>query len=303
MRGSMAVAGLGVLLVASACSSGEQVQGSQLTPETEVYLEAVAEIEDQFGEAINQVGVVLATTYNVREAIFTAVANAGFPGAAKDSLNRARTLEPPAQFGDDHLRWIDFHFNTVDLIDDLESALEERDLQKLLAVETAMRLSNGSFLSKVSREFCLSASFDIDLCRAGDDLPGGEYGKAAHEILRNYTLASEPLFDFAIDMSPDERALRLNEVQPQIEAILKSTGEALSELDPPDSFSNDHATLLRFFEEQYQTAVAITEANAVRDDAQFNELSDESRANFSRLLDGLSDDFDPIGAPFLEDDQ
>lgn len=56
---------------------------------------------------------------------------------------------------------------------------------------------------------------------------------------------------------------------------------------------------MRFFDEQYQTAVAITEANVNRDDARVLELFDESEVVFQRLVSALSPDFEPIAAPFF----
>lgn len=79
--------------------------------------------------------------------------------------------------------------------------------------------------------------------------------------------------------------------------VLKA--DALSDLDPPADFAHDHAAFLRFFDEQYLTAVAITEANAARDDARVLDLFEESGVVFERLADALSPDFEPIAAPFF----
>lgn len=154
-----------------------------------------------------------------------------------------------------------------------------------------------------SRDFCLSFTQvgEDALCVAGEGLPGGQYGLDAHEALRLFTLDTQGLFNFPPDLSPEERAVRLDKVQPYIEKAMKDTGEKMAELDPPSEFADDHAAFLRYFEEQYQTAVAITAANAERDTAEVLALFDESGVVADRLTDSLSDEYEPISAPFFPD--
>jgi hypothetical protein len=164
-----------------------------------------------------------------------------------------------------------------------------------------MAQSFAAIVLDATREFCLAIadSDSGDLCVAGDGLPGGQYGLDAHEALRRFTLDTLGLFSFPPDLSPEERAVRLNEVQPIIEKALKDTGEKMAEFDPPSELADDNAAFVRYFDEQYQTAVGITAANAQRDTTEVLRLFDESGVVADRLTDSLSEEYEPIAAPFF----
>jgi hypothetical protein len=242
--------------------------------------------------------------YATREALLTAIADAGISGASQSALTNAEALTPTDEFETDHQAWIGHRVTIVDLAAELEVALENQDLQEVLAVNDAMLRSRSSILLKATREFCLAfaESDSGDLCGAGDGLPGGQYGLDAYEALRRYTLDTLGLFSFPQDLSPEERAVRLNEVQPSIERALKDTGEKMAEFDPPSEFADDNAAFVRFFDEQHQTAVAITAANAERDNTEVLRLFDESGVVVGRLTDSLSQEYEPIAAPFFPPD-
>jgi hypothetical protein len=303
-RGAVLALVAAAALVVSACASGStDSAGAELSQEAETYLEAVAEISSDFGVVVASIDERMQQVYATREALMTAVADAGIPDAAQTALAAAEALTPPGQFETDHQAWIEHRIAIVDLADELTVALENQDLQEALAVNGAMSRRVSTIELNASRDFCLAFSQPDpgDLCRAGEGIPGGQYGLDAYEALRQFSLDVQGLFNFPQDLSPEERAIRLNKVQPGIEKALKDTGEKMAGLDPPSEFADDNAAFVRYFDEQYQTAVAITAANAERDTTEVLRLFQESGVVVDRLTDSLSDEYEPIAATFFPD--
>ena len=294
---SLAVA---ILLLITACSDAAD-DDVELSDAEQGYLTGVESVEDQFGQGFEAIADATSRVYPTREVLFAAVRDAGFTGLASTALTRAESMTPPSSFEDDHDTWLDFRATVVDLGDELEAALDAKDMQELLAVMTTLQQSVARVLGSTSRPFCLSMTLDPDLCDPPDDLPGGDYGSEVYELLRRNALSTLGLFDFIADMSPEERAIRLTQVQPTIEESLSSTGSSLEGIEPPGQFSDDHAVLVEFFEDQYATAVAITEAAAAGDNAIVIQLFERSGANYQLMSDALSADFEPIAAPLLLD--
>ncbi|GMR02701.1 MAG: hypothetical protein BMS9Abin20_1047 [Acidimicrobiia bacterium] len=300
MHRTWMVLGVGLALVGAACSGVSQADGSGDSLDTDAYLEVVANTESEYAQQFKTILEATTRSYSTRGVLFEAVDEAGFPGGAQLALTQAQGVTPPGDFAQDHANWIQLRSTIVGIAeDDFVPALESRDLQELLAVLTKVDQSYGSFLKGLSREFCLAAAFNSDLCPAGDDLPGGEYGQQVHEVLRINRLDTSGLFTFVADMSPEERSVRLAEVQPQIESSLKSAGDAMARIDPPSAFVEEHAAFVRFFEEQYSTAVAITEANAEGDDARVLILFGESGEVLNRLRQSITPEYGPIAVPFF----
>jgi len=291
-------------LVVSACASGSvEPANAELSQEAETYLEAVAEISSDFDAVVASIDERMQQVYATRGALLTAVADAGIPGAAQTALAAAEALTPPDQFETDHQAWIEHRIAIFGLADELDAALENQDLEEALAVNDAMLRRVSTIKLSATRDFCLAFSQPNpgDLCRAGEGIPGGQYGLDAHEALRQFSLDVQGLFSFPPDLSPEERAVRLNKVQPSIEKALNDTGEKMAGFEPPSEFADDNAAFVRYFDEQHQTAVAITAANAERDTAEVLRLFEESGVVVDRLVDSLSDDYEPIAAPFFPD--
>lgn len=113
------------------------------------------------------------------------------------------------------------------------------------------------------------------------------------------SLANLGFFSFFEDMSPQERSIRLEQVQPHIEANLLAGAEAMRDIDPPDEYETEHQVLIRFFDEQYANAVGITKANAEGDDATVSQLLTASGAAFESALTQMSTEFRIIAAPWI----
>lgn len=295
--------GLGIALFASACSSAT-AEGSSVDPSTAAeYLAEVREIEGEYASGFADIREATTQSYATRNVLFGAVEDAGFAEAAERALSRAAATSPPPGLTRDHDTWIQYRSAIENISeDDYGQAIENGNLQELLAILTTFEQQYGSLLANTGREFCLAASIDPDLCTAGDDLPGDEYGQRIHEILRQNKLRSFGLFTFPDDMSAEERSVRLGEVQPRIESSLKAAGDAMAQITPPDEFAADHAAFLRYFEEQYGVAGAITKANAEGDDGRVLELFRESGVVAGRVAQAESSGFARISAPFRADD-
>ena len=160
-----------------------------------------------------------------------------------------------------HEAWVAQRLRATEKTAEVTDAIEVQDLQMLLGVFTALGQDWAAMLAGSDREFCLAVERNSTFCQASDDLPGGEYGAEVHEVLRLNSLASLRLFTFAVDMSPEERSLRLDQVQPRIESNLKAGGDAIKAIVPPDEYEAEHQALIPFFDDPYAHSVAITQGN------------------------------------------
>ena len=161
----------------------------------------------------------------------------------------------------------------------------------MIAARQAFGEIEGDFLLSIGRQFCvhLDAVDPAEDCPADQNLAGGDYGQAVFGALREYAIRTGPLFFTGVELSPTQRASYLDTVQPEIEQLLRRTGDRLRELGPPDEFAGDHDALLAYFDDQHATAVAITAANATGDDARILELYQQYTVATERLQAALSE--------------
>lgn len=273
----------------------------ELSPQAQedVYLLRVAEAESHWLQAIDRFDQALSSSYSTRNAFIGAVIDAGLEDGAADALQAAEALDPPASLVADHANWLRFRSAVVDLEPRLTPAVASGDSVAILEVRRAFGEVESEFLLSIGRTFCvhLLAVNPAEDCPPDDSLPGGGYGRDAHQALREYALRAAPLFFTSPGLSPNERSSYLAAVQPDLEALLAEAGIRLTQLTPPPELAPDHQALLSYFDAQHATAVAITAANAVGDDARILELYDESAAHFEQLQEALSDAVRPIVDP------
>ncbi len=299
MYRSWAVWGVGLALVGSACSGDSESENLGGTPQAALYLEVVAEIEREYAQAFQQVEQAITQSYATRGLLFETVGKVDFAGAAATALARAESVTPPADFAQEHDDWVRFRTTIVGVVEDLDAAVKRENVQELLAVQTSADQSRGSFVKGLGRDFCLAVTDDDSLCPSSAELPGGEYGQQVYEVLRSHRLDTSGLFNFVADMTPEERAVHLDDVQPRIESHLRSAGDALARIDPPAEFAVEHDGFVRYFSEHSVTAAAITEANLARDTERILELFAESGRNVGRLRSSLTPEYRPIAVAFF----
>ncbi|MEA1903289.1 MAG: hypothetical protein U9N56_07170 [Actinomycetota bacterium] len=287
-------------LVLAACTQGADASSVSLSDDEKAYLDSVSVVQGRVDTGFEQIGRALEESYFTREVFIGAVADVGYPGLAASAVTSADALVPPTRFEDDHRLWVEYRQEAIGLADTLVDSVEGDDLYALLSIFTQSGQDFGVLVNSVSRDFCLAIASNDVLCEPPDNLPGGDYGQEVYEILRAGLAGNLGLFDFVPDMEPEERALRLEQVQPFIEANLKGTGDALKVIDPPSEFEDEHVALVQFYEEQYATALAITAANAERDTAEVLRLFNLSGVNEERALAALSGEYLEIAAPFVD---
>jgi hypothetical protein len=273
----------------------------ELNPEQqeEAYLIRVAQAEAPWLAAIERFDRTLAGSYSTRLAYVKAIEDAGLAEGAGEALDAALALTPPPELNDDHQRWLDFRKAVGDVAPDLTEAAMSGDVLRALEVRRTLGEAEADFLLSIGRTFCLhlegvNPSSD---CPPDDSLPGGEYGAATFETLREYAIRVGPLFLTSNAFNDGQRAQFLAEVQPGIETLLHDTGERLAMLQPPDEFAADHEALRRYFDEQYQVAVEITGANAAGDQDLVSELYQQFAQHLDELQASLSDAARPIVDP------
>ena len=291
----MLVTAVVAAVMASGCALVE------LSPEAQedAYLLRVASAEAPWVDGIERFDNILSSAFSSRDAFARAVFDAQLDDAAAESLAAAEALEPPQSLQADHDAWLAFRRAVIDLEPQLVEAVATSDTAGVLEIRRAFGEIEADFLLSISRLFCLHLQGvnPAEHCPAGDDLPGGDYGKAAFEVLREYGIRVGPLFRTSPNLTPDERSDYLTEVQPEIEVLLQQAWEGLDALTPPPELSADHQALLTYFAGQHATAMAITTANKIRDDAAISQLYEQSGALFQDLQSSLSETVRPIVDP------
>lgn len=288
-------------LVVAACAPTSQAE-SEASEEVSAYISSVSSVQVRVDDGFDGVSEALTVSYNTREVLFSAIRDVGYQGIASSTLILAEAISPPENYAADHEAWLAHRRLAVEKAKEITEAIEAQDLQAMFAVFTALDQDWAAIFVASHREFCLALNQNSTLCQAPDDLPGGEYGAEVYEVLRLNSLANLGLFDFFGDMSPEERSLRLDQVQPQIESNLKAGGDAMKAIDPPDEYEAEHQALIRYFDDQYANAVAITQANEERDEATIDELFTASGVVFEAALDEMSPEYREVAAPWVGPD-
>ena len=288
-------------LVVAACAPISQAESGE-SDEVSAYLSSVSSVQVRVDDGFDRVSEALTVSYNTREVLFSAIRDVEYQGIASSTLTLAEAISPPENYAADHEAWLAHRRLAVEKAKEITEAIEAQDLQAMFAVFTALDQDWAAIFVATHREFCLALNQDSLLCQAPDDLPGGEYGAEVYEVLRLNSLANLGLFDFFGDMSPEERSLRLDQVQPHIESNLKAGGDAIKAIDPPDEYEAEHRALIRYFDDQYANAVAITQANGERDDTTVIELFTASGIVFEAALDEMSPEYRKIAAPWVGPD-
>lgn len=282
---------VGAALLALGLASGCSVTGLSPEEEEEAYFLQVAQAEAPWLTAIRRFDNTLTAEYSTRNAFFGGINQAGLPEGARDSLEAATELTPPERLAGDHQQWLTLRAAADELAPQLAQATASGDVVNILAVRRAFGEAEADFLLLIGRDFCLhlDAVDPAEDCPPDDSLPGGDYGAAVYEALREYAIRVGPLFLTSGGMDQGQRTQYLASVQPGIEALLLETRDRLDGLTPPSEFAADHEALLTYFVEQYAVAVLITDANAIGDDAAILALYDESARLFEELQAALSD--------------
>lgn len=289
-------------IVLAACAQNPPSVAVEVSDEESAYLMAVSGIQSRVDSGFDRVSDALSESYNTREVLFSAIRSAGYQGISESTLILARALHAPSEYEADHEAWLAHRQLATEKSAEISEAIDERDLQLMMAVFTELDQDWAGMLIDSRREFCLAVTQNPTLCHAPSDLPGGEYGIDVYEVLRLNSLANLGLFDFFGDMSPEERSIRLNQVQPQIEANLKAGGDAIKAINPPREYQEEHQALIRYFDDQYANAVAITQANQVGDDTAISEFFAASGVVFETALNEMSGEYQEIAAPWVGPD-
>lgn len=292
---------LSMVLVTCGSAVQERDKVGELSDEAAAYLDSVREIQGRVDDAFDDVDDALSRSYPTREVLLSSVQAVGYAGLAGTTFSLAQELTPPPEFETDHGSWLAHRRLATQESSLLTEAIEAGDLQAMFAVFTRLDQDFGDLLAPVDRDFCLAVTNGQDvICPAGEDLPGGNYGAEVYEALRLTVLSNLGFFDFFGDMSPDERALRLEEVQPYIEANLADGGNSLEAIAAPNKYKADHQVLIAFYEDQYATAVEITMANAERDNERVLELFAKSGVTADTAASALSAEYREIAAPLFD---
>ena len=95
-------------------------------------------------------------------------------------------------------------------------------------------------------------------------------------------------------MTPEERFKGLEILQPEIEAVLQETADAIRKLEPTEELRADHDRLIQYLEETADVARAITAAAKERSFEETQVEVDRSGTVFCAARGDLTDTVKPL---------
>ena len=138
------------------------------------------------------------------------------------------------------------------------------------------------------------------ICRAAEELPGGDYGVQLHATIREFSARFGPdgqlpgQLSLLTFISEDELFALVDALVPELTAIVEAARDSVQALEPAAGMEADHERLLRFFDDTLGTLQSITDAAAAAD--RDGILSGSGELGELRIMtaDDLSDTIAPI---------
>ena len=296
-----------VLIVVACGSSGSTPTPSTLglsAEEAEAeYLRTLGSAVSDVNTATDEVGRILSQVYPTKGAVLQAITDTNSVSATRRLQETLSQLTPPARFREDHERLVAFT-SEFEADYDTEAALARGDLFQVIVDRKDFLLGYGRAVQQSSLPFCNALAFGDASIVCDTDVPGGEYGVQLRTILNTY-LAVEffpRVTSFPLGLSQEEVFEGLLLINPEIEAVLEAAGARVRALQPPSNYQSDHDVIVRFLEENLETARGITKAARDQDGVAQRAYFTESGAVLCRAVRALSDEIRPILGPHFSSD-
>ena len=236
----------------------------------QAYLDEVLEIDTLIGAVVVTVEAALEGSYATRGRLFTLIGEQDVYGTFETMVERLDAVEVPTKYQADHQRYLESLNESVLLAEQLQPAIEARELVTFDVTTVELFVSRARLLVEVSPSFCAGAlrSDAVPGCPSPEAAPGGQYGADLRNVFRRFRADFGPRVGaFPPAMNSDEIFDELNILQPPIIDAIEAATEEIHALEPPSEFAEDHAVIERYFEDTLEVSISISEAAQDRDAA------------------------------------
>ena len=257
----------------------DQAVESDLTGAELAFLDEVQRIDAEMDAQFKELLAILNGSWPVESVFYSAFSEVRVSETLALGFEQLQGLTPPDRFAEDHGVFLAELEGALAQSRALDRAVDEQSFVDLTVAASELQISRGRLVNGVSLAFCQNAlvldpavSGGVS-CPSHDGLPGGEYGAAVYDIMRDYAAEFGPRAGaFPIALSDEDFSRALLAQQPHIIAVLEDSRRALAALDAPSEFDEDHARLLAYFDDTTALSREITEAAENRE---ANRLRDQ----------------------------
>jgi len=232
-------------------SQQDSPRAAELKPE---YLAEVRRAEFSTAAIFQGFRTVFAQSYPVREALITALLQAGVGTPFIEKTAILEELDPPERFRGDHQIWLEAARELLRVDTEAAEAIDAGDLVrfsvlngKLAGVDVAARIA-------LSTAFCLNAGFVEEqtvLCTPVDSELEGEYQIAINDLIRGFMpefATSRGNIGFRLSLTPEELNQVLSETGANARDAFQGFATALDTVTAPEEMKADHERLQTFFD-------------------------------------------------------
>lgn len=174
--------------------------------------------------------------------------------STNDGIAGLEELDPPEEFAADHQRWIDGMRVRIDLAEQTIAAAEAGDILEVQRLFAESESAQRQLLNSLTAPF-------VELITPADQLPlFANPGGRLTEEESAYVEALDAAFR-EFEMRAQQFGAAMRQLYPTVAGIFQAlreagAGEAVAAaqaaalaIEPPDSMADDHAIMLRYFEE------------------------------------------------------
>ena len=236
--------------VLAACTSSDSADAQERE-----YFESVRAARALTEENFENFGAIFSQIWPVREALMSALVEAGVGDAFDGTVAALQEITPPVDLETDHELLLAGTTELSQLDQQAADAVKADDLITFSRYNGQLGIVGQRMLGRLSPAYCSSLSEPgedpASACRSQDPVPGGTYGAELHEELRAFFPAFmlvASVTAFSLSLSPEELAMVIQTDIPEATSLIEDLRERVGALTPPDEFEADHDRLLAFFD-------------------------------------------------------
>ena len=297
----------GAVLLIAACGgddSGESsaVDAAALTLDDRAYLGQVEQAFRGSDANFEKFNAALARSFASPEAILSALVEAGAGTTFDPVLEALEEIEPTERFVEEHRIIVEGVASLVEADQGIGAAAADGDIAGFELGNMNLALAGGAMRLELSSEACNALPTQGDLCAPDFELPGGEYGAALNEVMRDLavellprmgTLQDSPqgpflALTYVLLYSPEELAAVYDAIDTEAQAALADAASAVNDLEPPDDLKPDHERLEAWFDETTDVLEALFLATGEDNRSERDRLQAQFRSGLCNAADDFS---------------
>jgi len=238
--------------VSPTAEAGSQQETSDLTAEESAYLREVLRAERSSEAIFEGFRTVFAQSYPVREALISALLQAGVGTPFVEKTAILEALDPPERFRDDHQIWLESARELLRIDTEATAAAQAGDLVRFSVLNGQLGGVATAAKIALSPSYCLgisSTEIGKAICTSDDTNLGGGYQTVLNSMIRGFMPEFVNLqgnIGFRLSLTPEELNQLLSETGAASRKTIQGFASELEEIVPPEELSADHERLQTF---------------------------------------------------------